>query len=93
MAYFPVVEYVTAFVALYATIFYLLLLFNYRKELHIEPKLLAEKNLPSVSIVIPVLNEQGTISKTLNAVLGSDYPKDKLEVIVVDDESTDGTMS
>lgn len=92
MAYFPIVEYVTAFVALYATVFYFLLLFGYRKEFHEEPQLLPVSQLPSVSIIIPVLNEEGTISKTLESVLALDYPKDKLEIIVVDDESTDATV-
>ncbi len=92
MVYFPVVEYITVFAALYAAVFYFLLLLNHGKEIHVEPSLLADKALPSVSIIIPVLNEQGTISKTLNSVLALHYPKNKLEVIVVDDESTDGTV-
>ncbi len=92
MAYFPVVEYVTAFVALYATIFYFLVLAGYRKELHSEPLLLPLHKFPSVSIIIPVLNEEDTISKTIKSVLALDYPKNKLEIIVVDDESTDGTV-
>ncbi len=92
MAYFPVVEYVTAFVALYATMFYFLLLLEHRKKLHVEPPLLPIEKLPSISIVIPALNEGGTISKTIESVLGLDYPKHKLQVIVVDDESTDNTV-
>ncbi len=93
MVYVPVVEYVAAFVALYGTILYFLVLFGNRHELHREPAMLADDKLPRVSVVIPVLNEAGTISKTLNSVLGLDYPGEKLEVIVVDDGSTDGTVS
>ncbi|MDP3742191.1 MAG: glycosyltransferase family 2 protein [Candidatus Micrarchaeota archaeon] len=92
MAYFPVVEYITVFAALYAAVFYFLLLLGYSKQIHTEPVLLSDKALPSVSIVIPVLNEAGTISQTLNSVLALKYPKNKLEVIVVDDESTDNTV-
>ena len=83
------VEYATSFIVLYTTIFYLLLFANSRKIFHSEPKPLAENKLPKVSIVIPVYNEEHVIAKTLQSVLAMNYPKNKLEVIVVDDESTD----
>ena len=44
-----------------------------------------------VSVVIPAYNEGENIKETIESVLNSDYPKDKLEVIVVDDGSTDNT--
>jgi cellulose synthase/poly-beta-1,6-N-acetylglucosamine synthase-like glycosyltransferase/spore germination protein YaaH/peptidoglycan/xylan/chitin deacetylase (PgdA/CDA1 family) len=44
---------------------------------------------PVVSVLIPAYNEEEVIVYTINSVLESDYPK--LEVIVVDDGSTDGT--
>jgi len=46
---------------------------------------------PYVSVVIPAKNEEGVIQKTIHAVLDSDYPQDKLNMIVVDDGSTDKT--
>ena len=46
---------------------------------------------PKVSIVIPAYNSADTLRDTLEACLGQDYPKDKLEVIVVDDGSEDNT--
>jgi len=45
---------------------------------------------PTVSVVIPTHNEQDVIAKRLDNLLASDYPKDKLGIIVVDD-STDST--
>jgi cellulose synthase/poly-beta-1,6-N-acetylglucosamine synthase-like glycosyltransferase len=48
-------------------------------------------SLPFVSIVIPAYNATGTIRLCLDAVLGLDYPRDRYEVIVVDNNSTDGT--
>ncbi|MBI4019895.1 MAG: glycosyltransferase [Candidatus Aenigmarchaeota archaeon] len=44
------------------------------------------------TVVIPAYNEEGTIGECIDAVLGSDYPKKLLEVILVDDGSTDDTV-
>lgn len=46
---------------------------------------------PSVSIIIPVMNEAEAIASTVSACLASRYPADRLELIVVDDASTDST--
>jgi GT2 family glycosyltransferase len=46
---------------------------------------------PLVSIVIPTYNRIEKTTRLLNSILKSRYPKDKLELIVVDDASTDGT--
>jgi glycosyltransferase involved in cell wall biosynthesis len=45
----------------------------------------------SVTIIIPCLNEERFIEKCLDSVVAQDYPKDKLEVLVVDGMSNDGT--
>lgn len=46
---------------------------------------------PSVSVVIPAFNEEKSIAECIDSVLGSDYPKKKLQIIVVDDGSDDRT--
>jgi cellulose synthase/poly-beta-1,6-N-acetylglucosamine synthase-like glycosyltransferase len=46
---------------------------------------------PSVSVLIPAYNEAEAISDTLQAMLAQDYPKEKLQIIVVSDCSDDGT--
>lgn len=46
---------------------------------------------PMVSFVIPCKNEEKGIGKTVDKCFESDYPKDKLEVIIINDGSTDGT--
>jgi hyaluronan synthase len=46
---------------------------------------------PVVTYVIPCKNEEGAIAKTVRKCFQSDYPEDKLEVIVINDGSTDGT--
>ncbi len=48
---------------------------------------------PKVSILIPAHNEEIVISKTLQSMLAFDYPRDKVEIIVVNDGSTDRTDS
>ncbi|NPA22422.1 MAG: glycosyltransferase family 2 protein [Candidatus Micrarchaeota archaeon] len=50
-----------------------------------------EDYFPTVSVVVPAYNEGENIRATIESILNSDYPKDKLEVIVVDDGSKDNT--
>lgn len=44
---------------------------------------------PAVSIIIPCFNEEEWIQRTILGCLNQDYPPEKLEVIIVDDCSTD----
>ena len=46
---------------------------------------------PTVSIVVPAFNEEDGIIGTIESCLSGDYPADLLEVIVVNDGSTDRT--
>ncbi len=48
---------------------------------------------PSVAIIVPCYNEEETVAATCDSLLALDYPKDKLEIILVDDGSTDATPS
>ena len=48
---------------------------------------------PSVSFVIPCKNEEGAIEKTISKCFAADYPENKIEVIVINDGSTDRTLS
>jgi glycosyltransferase involved in cell wall biosynthesis len=48
---------------------------------------------PTVSVVIPVLNEERSIAACLEAVVAQDYPAGLVEVLVVDGGSTDGTRA
>ena len=48
-----------------------------------------QDTLPTLSVVIPALNEQNAIESSLESVLAQDYPG--LEVIAVNDRSTDAT--
>ncbi len=46
---------------------------------------------PPLTVIVPAHNEEKHIRRKLGNVLSSDYPRDLLEVIVIDDGSTDGT--
>lgn len=46
---------------------------------------------PSVAVVVPCWNEASTVAATCNSLLALHYPKEKLEIILVDDGSTDTT--
>lgn len=49
------------------------------------------KNFPFVSVVVPVYNGEKDISLCLEFLLSLNYPKNKFEIIVVDNNSTDRT--
>lgn len=46
---------------------------------------------PSISVIVPCRNEARFISACLDSILANDYPRDRLEILVVDGGSRDGT--
>jgi cellulose synthase/poly-beta-1,6-N-acetylglucosamine synthase-like glycosyltransferase len=55
------------------------------KEIYIE-------KYPFVSIIVPARDEQDNIIMCLESIIESEYPRDKYEIIVVNDRSTDSTQ-
>jgi len=49
--------------------------------------------LPFVSVIVPIYNGESTIRECLDSIMALHYPPEKLEVIVVDDGSTDNTVN
>ena len=47
--------------------------------------------LPNVSVVVPVRNSEHTLEQAIQSLLALEYPQDCLELILVDNASTDGT--
>ncbi|MBI4767041.1 MAG: mycofactocin biosynthesis glycosyltransferase MftF, partial [Deltaproteobacteria bacterium] len=48
-------------------------------------------SVPMISVIIPVHNRPDEIRSCLEALLQVDYPREKVEILVVDDASTDST--
>ena len=65
--------------------------FEKRKEIRNNAEKKTLSYYPLITLIVPCWNEENTIEKTIESALESDYPKDKLEIIVVDDGSTDKT--
>ena len=85
-----ILEYAIAFLALYVTVFFLFVFLSRRGEMAKVPKMRKGWE-PRISVVVPAYNEEKNIGRCIESVLGADYPKSKLEIIVVDDGSTDNT--
>jgi cellulose synthase/poly-beta-1,6-N-acetylglucosamine synthase-like glycosyltransferase len=66
----------------------------YRSRSHKEKQELEggeDQKLPPVSILIPAHNEERVIVKTLESLCALDYPADRMEIIVINDGSSDAT--
>lgn len=46
---------------------------------------------PFVSVLVPARNEESAIGDCVTSLLAQDYPADRFEIIVIDDQSTDRT--
>lgn len=87
ITFYAIFIWIVYFLFLYLLIFWLLVFL----EEDIEEKLLQVKNFPKVTVVVPAYNEEDTIAKTMGSITGLEYPKDILEIIVVNDGSKDNT--
>lgn len=79
---------IISYIILYFSVFWLIIFFENRRKMEEIPK---SNYLPYVSIVIPAHNEEEVIENTIKSSLNLDYPKDRYEIIVVNDGSTDRT--
>ncbi|MBU3669009.1 MAG: glycosyltransferase [Candidatus Taylorbacteria bacterium] len=96
--FFNVFVYVFMFTILYFQVFLILTLIE-NKGFHKDQKLREEADRsdpstkPSVTIIVPIWNEEKTVVKTVLSLLDLNYPKDKLKIMVVDDGSKDNSWS
>lgn len=85
--------YISLFIATYFEVFMMITLFEHKKKLRHENKCMNDEPtyFPSATIIIPCFNEEGTVEGTIQSLLAMNYPKDKLNIVIVDDGSTDTT--
>jgi len=79
---------VTFVVVSYITFLHLILWTENKEKLLKKIKI---SKLPSISVLVPAFNEEDSIKDTIKNLLGINYPKKNLEIIVIDDGSTDRT--
>jgi cellulose synthase/poly-beta-1,6-N-acetylglucosamine synthase-like glycosyltransferase len=84
------INYIVAFISLFSLCVFILIFLKHRKDYLQNPSW--RGNTPKVSIVLPAYNEGKYIAECLQTITELDYPKNSLEVIVVDDGSTDDTF-
>ena len=80
---FDIVILMMIFILLYSVVFFLML---YRGRNKIEPEINTDY---SITFLVPVYNGESTIRETLKSLKDLDYPKEKIEIIVMNDQSTD----
>ena len=91
------VLYVCLFIALYFQVFMLVSFIDARRRggavtAKATAETIDDASLPLVAIVVPCFNEERTVCATVDSLLALEYPAEKLEIIVVDDGSTDDTL-
>ena len=73
---------------------YIVLMLLYRYGWYKQKRVTSSSNYvpkTSISVVIPARNEEENIGECVASILAQDYPAELLEIIVVDDASTDAT--
>ncbi len=83
--------YITAILCGYSYFLYPLLLMLIPSRAHKEVAIYEDDSLPVLSLIITVHNEEARIKDKLDNTLQIDYPKQRIEIIVASDFSTDNT--
>ncbi|MBU1129033.1 MAG: glycosyltransferase, partial [Nanoarchaeota archaeon] len=76
------------FTGLYMLSFFVILTIRNKEAIFSYPKI---KKFFSVSVLVPVYNEEKSVEQTIKHLLNLNYPKNKIEIILLNDGSTDKT--
>lgn len=76
-------------IMIFSSTLWLIVYFVRNEEVYEVPRL---ENLPSVTFLVPAYNEEEYIEKALKSLLDLDYPDEKLDIIAINDGSTDSTL-
>ena len=78
-------------IAVYAYVGYPLILWIVASVRPRRSSLEGTRPWPSITITVPVYNALSSIGATLECLVKLDYPRDRLQILVISDASTDGT--
>lgn len=81
--------YVATGIILYKAIFFIYIIIRYFKYKSISS--VSDQDLPICTVIVPAYNEGKQVYDTLISLANSDYPKEKLQLIAIDDGSKDAT--
>jgi len=85
-----VLAFLPVFLVVYSYLVYPLILFLLRKR-SISAARTSDADLPTISITVPVYNEEAQIAGLIETLLDIDYPVDRRQILIVSDASSDGT--
>ena len=81
--------YFTSFLLAFKVLFLIFILVHYLRYKPI--KSVTDEELPKCTIIVPAYNEGKLVYDTLRSIHKSDYPKDKIQLMAIDDGSKDDT--
>ena len=79
------------FFSTYFAVTLLIVLLTCRDKIYKNPSLKENDTRVKVSLLVPVFNEGKNVIHTIDSLKKVDYPKDKLEIIILNDGSSDNT--
>ncbi len=85
---------IVAYISFLLTVLYFILMLLYRAGWQRQDTFVLQPDyLPQtkISVIVPARNEEAHIGNCIKSLRAQDYPDDLLEIIVVDDHSTDAT--
>lgn len=88
MNFIDILYLVFAALVVYFTFIFIILYSRNKEDFHMVPKI---KRYPVVSMLVPAHNEEDVIKHSVENLKKVNYPKNRLEIIVIDDGSTDRT--
>jgi cellulose synthase/poly-beta-1,6-N-acetylglucosamine synthase-like glycosyltransferase len=83
------VEYISYLLLLLFVIYFRQITFFYRGLSRLTTG--SNRQVNSITVIVPARNEERNIEHCLTSLMLQSYPKDKLSIIVIDDQSTDRT--
>ncbi len=89
MEFLTILFLIYIFLGLYVFFFLIILTLKNKEEMLSYPE---PNKSYAISIIVPAYNEEKSIEDTIKHVAAFDYPKDKFEIIAINDGSTDNTL-